>query len=54
MTDILWTAGSLVALLGWPLVILLDVLRHPVKPQGPRPDRGAMTADGVPYVVGRG
>lgn len=53
MTDILWTTGSLVALLGWPLVILLDVLRHPVPPSKPRVDKGAMTADGVPYVVGR-
>lgn len=52
MTDMILTGASLVALLGWPLVALLDVLRHPVTPQGPQPDRGAMTAQGVPYVRG--
>lgn len=54
MSDIIWAGVVLAALLlGYPSVILHDVSRHQPAPQGPQPDRGGMTAAGVPYVAGR-
>lgn len=54
MTDTILTGLTLVALLAaYPLMILADLARHPAPvPQGPQPDRGAMTVQGVPYVPG--
>lgn len=53
MTDILWTGAAMLALLSWPLLPLLDVLRHAeTAPAALAADRGAMTAQGVPYVLG--
>lgn len=56
MSDMIWTGLSLLALLGWPLVILLDVLRRPDRApapfQVPAPVQTGYTGNGVPYVQG--
>jgi len=53
MSDLSWTGAAMLALLSWPLLPLLDVLRHPqAAPAAPATDRGAMTTQGVPYVLG--
>lgn len=55
MSDMIWTGLSLAALLGWPLVALLDVLRRPDRAPAPfqvlAPVQTGYTG-GVPYVTG--
>ena len=56
MSGPLFAAVGFVGLLAWGIVlasvVLHDVFRHQPEP-GPAPaDRGAMTAQGVPYVPG--
>lgn len=53
MSDLIWTGFALVALLGWPLVPLLDVLRRPARQYQVHTPEGRMTPDGVPYVPGK-
>ena len=53
MTDMILMGTSLVALLAaYPLLALYDVLRHPAPAAPAAHPRGAMTAQGVPYVLG--
>lgn len=55
MTDIVLTGLTLVALLGWPLVAVVDVLRRPDRVpapfQVPAPVQTGYTGNGVPYVL---
>lgn len=55
-SDMIWTGLSLLALLGWPFVALLDVLQRPDRTPAPfqvlDPVQTGYTA-GVPYVTGR-
>jgi hypothetical protein len=57
MTDIVLTGLTLVALLGWPLVAVVDVLRRPDRAPTPfqvlAPVQTGLTGSGVPYVVGK-
>ncbi len=55
MSDLIWTGLALVALLGWPLLPLLDVLRRPDRApapyQVPAPVQTGYTGNGVPYIL---
>ena len=57
MSDLIWTGLALVALLGWPLLPLLDTLRRPDRApapfQVPVPVQTGYTGSGVPYVHGK-
>jgi hypothetical protein len=56
MIDIVLTGLTLVALFGWPLVAVVDVLRRPDRAPAPfqvlDPAQTGLTGPGVPYVTG--
>lgn len=55
MSDMIWTGLTLVALFGWPLVAVVDVLRRPDRAPAPfqvlDPVQTGHTGNGVPYVL---